>query len=168
MGVSEDGSAATRGRRCERTGRATGQGADTPPCDPAPDELGKEPGMPPSAGRCASEPAPSAGARHAPPAGWQGAHPPLRIRAFVDLALVIALSGLPVAMIADPHEAILVALVVAAVGIVWFVARREADMARRAAADRWRIEAVEGRGVSLAEWHSGAALAPWGARHRAD
>jgi hypothetical protein len=82
----------------------------------------------------------------------------LRVRALADSVLVMLLVAGTMLLVPDPHEALLAALVVAATGIIWFLARRERDMARRAAAGRWRADALNGRGVSLAEWHAGAAL----------
>jgi hypothetical protein len=85
-------------------------------------------------------------------------HP--RLRAAGDLLLALAVTALPLLLLADPYEALLVALVLGSIGIVWFVARRERDMARRSAEDQWREAALDGRGVSLAAWHAGASPAP--------
>ncbi len=80
----------------------------------------------------------------------------LRLRACADLLVALGVTSLPLFVLAEPYEALLVALVIGSVAIVWFVARRERDMARRSESTSWRAEALEGRGVSLAAWHAGA------------
>jgi len=89
---------------------------------------------------------------------------PMRLRAALDVLVVLAATSLPLSLVPDPYEALLLALVIASVAIVWFVARRERDLARHAAVGRWRADAVKGRGIPLADWHAGAPLPPWSAR----
>jgi hypothetical protein len=90
----------------------------------------------------------------------------LKVRASLDLLLVLAAAGAAIAWVPDPYEALLLALAVGSAGLVWFVGRRERDMARQAKGQDWRQEAVAGRGISLADWHRGKALPAWTERRR--
>ncbi len=56
------------------------------------------------------------------------------------------------------------AAIATAVGIIVFLLRRRRDFAALARADRWRSDAVRGRGISLQAWHTGENLPPWSER----
>ena len=49
-------------------------------------------------------------------------------------------------------------------GILFYVIRRDRDVSELAGQNRWRDEAVKGRGLSLKDWQGGAKLAPWESR----
>lgn len=90
----------------------------------------------------------------------------LKVRATLDLLLVMAAVGMALVLVPDPYEALLLALALGSGGLVWFVGRRERDMSRRARSRDWQGEAIAGRGISLADWHRGAPLAAWSERRR--
>jgi hypothetical protein len=87
--------------------------------------------------------------------------PRLKLLAALDLILVAALVVAALALVPDPYEALLLSLALGSGGLIWFVGRRERDMARHARHGALRPDALAGRGVTLAEWHNGATLPAW-------
>jgi hypothetical protein len=90
-----------------------------------------------------------------------------RLRAKLDIAAVGLLTA-GAAWLADgTHDALMSASLVLSLGILFYVIRRDRDLTRLAGVSRWREEALEGRGLTLEDWRSGAELEPWEARRRA-
>jgi hypothetical protein len=91
----------------------------------------------------------------------------VRRRALLDVALVGLLTGTAAAVGATTHEALLAASSALSLGILGYVIRRDRDLVALAAEARLREDAVRGRGITLAQWRSGAPLAAWSARREA-
>lgn len=87
-----------------------------------------------------------------------------RRRALSDLALTMALATGAALLASDSHGALLVGVSALSLGILFMVIRRSHDAVALARADRWRSEAIAGRGISLADWQNGRELAHWDAR----
>lgn len=87
-----------------------------------------------------------------------------RRRALFDLALTVALAGGAALLATESHGALLLGVSALSLGILFMVIRRGHDAVELARADRWRSEAVAGRGISLADWQNGGELAHWDAR----
>jgi hypothetical protein len=62
---------------------------------------------------------------------------------------------------ATSHEALLGGTAALALGILFYVVRRDRDLVDLAARARWRERAVEGRGVPVSAWRAGARLPAW-------
>ena len=62
------------------------------------------------------------------------------------------------------YEGLLWGMLASAAGILIFLYRRERDLGALARADDWREEALRGRGMTLADWRAGKALAGWNER----
>lgn len=90
-----------------------------------------------------------------------------RLRARLDMLAVGALTGVAAWFADGAHDALMSASLVLSLGILFYVIRRDRDFTRLAGVGRWREEALEGRGLSLEDWRSGAELEPWEARRRA-
>lgn len=95
-----------------------------------------------------------------PAAPWRR----MRRRATIDAALLIAFLLLVCQLSGSTAELLRNAIAAAAIGMLLFVLRRGHDLAALARADRWRDDAVRGRGISLADWHAGRQLSPWAER----
>lgn len=87
-----------------------------------------------------------------------------RLRARLDIVLVGAATAGAAFAGSNPHEALMAASAVLSLGILFYVFRRDRDVSALAGQDRWRDEAVEGRGLSLTDWQAGAELPPWESR----
>jgi len=87
-----------------------------------------------------------------------------RVRARLDMFVVGAATAGAALAGRSPHEALMAASAALSLGILFYVVRRDRDMSAIAGQDRWRDEALEGRGLSLKEWQAGADLAPWESR----
>ncbi len=87
-----------------------------------------------------------------------------RLRAAVDAALLMAAVALAALLGDSAHEALLLALLASSAGILLFLLRRGRDLSALARADRWRADAVEGRGLDMAAWRAGDRLASWAER----
>lgn len=87
-----------------------------------------------------------------------------RRRALTDLTLLPAAVLLAALPANGAHQALLYALFAASAGILLFLVRRWRDLGALARADRWRAEAVEGRGLSISAWRAGDPLAGWAER----
>jgi hypothetical protein len=88
----------------------------------------------------------------------------IRRRAQVD-AVILVLHSIAFSLLApDLHDRLLYGVAALSVGILVFMIRRSHDVATLARAERWRGEMLDGRGVSLADWHRGARLPAWQAR----
>ncbi|MCG2840760.1 hypothetical protein L6Q21_07185 [Sandaracinobacter sp. RS1-74] len=89
----------------------------------------------------------------------------VRRRAIADGALLLLLVAAAAFFARDSGsgsgQAVLNALVVVSAGIGLFLYRRGRDLSALARADRWRAEAVEGRGLSLSAWNAGGELSGW-------
>ncbi|MBS3962608.1 MAG: hypothetical protein KGZ61_12375 [Sandarakinorhabdus sp.] len=92
----------------------------------------------------------------------------MRRRAATDAVLILLLTAGASLPAADSHGRLLSGLAVLSIGILLFVIRRSRDVSRLVEAGRWRDEALVGRGLSLAQWHSGMALPQWGSRGTAE
>lgn len=91
----------------------------------------------------------------------------LRRRALADFA-VLAVACLGATAYADgSHARMRNFLLAAGLAVPTFVIRRGRDLSALARADQWREKAMEGRGLSVGEWQSGAPLKPWGERRDA-
>jgi hypothetical protein len=87
-----------------------------------------------------------------------------RVRAAAD-TVVLALAVTLAALFGESaHEALLLALLASSAGILIFLLRRGRDLGALARADRWRADAVEGRGLGIAAWRAGDPLPSWDAR----
>lgn len=85
----------------------------------------------------------------------------IRRRAVMD-ALAVVLTAFAVSQpVANPHDSLLVGIAAVALGILFFVVRRNRDLEAFVAAGRHRQQALEGGGISLAQWHGGKPLLPW-------
>jgi hypothetical protein len=85
----------------------------------------------------------------------------VRLRAQVDL-LAVTLGTASAALLGSTtHEALLAGSAALSIGILAYVVRRDRDLVALASASRWREQAVEGRGLPLADWRRGAPLQPW-------
>lgn len=91
----------------------------------------------------------------------------LRRRATMDAALLVVFLLLVCQLSGSTAELLRNAMIAAAIGTPLFLWRRGADLAALARADRWRDDAVRGRGISLADWHAGRDLSPWAERRPA-
>lgn len=89
----------------------------------------------------------------------------LRRKAILDSFLLLASIASAFVLAPGLKQALLATAVVATLGVALFIARRSADLRLLARADDWRTRALDGRGISLAAWHSGAALPPRTDRH---
>lgn len=85
-------------------------------------------------------------------------------RSACDAALILLATAGAGLLATNGHDRLLACLAVLSLGILLFVLRRGGDVAGLVAAGRWRDEAVAGRGLSLAQWHSGVPLPGWGER----
>lgn len=88
-------------------------------------------------------------------------------RAFTDILLLIALVLGASLLGRTPHEALLLTMLASIAGILLFLHRRGRDLGQLSRADQWRDEALEGRGISLAQWRAGEALGGWAERRDA-
>jgi len=87
-----------------------------------------------------------------------------RIRAMVDIVLIGASTGLAAFLAGDPHQSLMAGSLILSLGILVYVIRRARALTARAGGGRWRDEALEGRGLTLEDWSSGAELEPWESR----
>lgn len=88
----------------------------------------------------------------------------IRRRAWMDAALV-ALAAFAVSQpVAEPHASLLVGIAAVSVGILFFMVRRSRDIAHFVEGARSDAQRLSGGGISVAEWHKGAPLAPWAER----
>jgi hypothetical protein len=85
----------------------------------------------------------------------------LRRRARLDLLIAGVAVGGAGLVPADPHQGLLLALVVLAIGLLLFVVRRSRDFAALATAAHAQKQALAARGISLSDWQSGVPLAAW-------
>ncbi len=90
----------------------------------------------------------------------------LRWRARLDVLLVAVVAGVAALLAPDNHLALMLAISTLSIGILLIIIRRGEDAIALSRADRWRSEAVEGRGISLAEWQKGRELAGWDVRRQ--
>ena len=61
----------------------------------------------------------------------------------------------------SPAESMMAALCALSLGILVYVIRRDRDLRRLAAQQRWRDRALAGKGVSLSDWRAGISPQPW-------
>lgn len=85
----------------------------------------------------------------------------VRNRAWLDIVLIGAATGVAAHLAEGAHEALLAASLVLSLGILVYVIRRDRDLTALAGVARWRDEALDGRGLALEDWQGGAPLAPW-------
>jgi predicted MFS family arabinose efflux permease len=90
----------------------------------------------------------------------------LRRRAFADAVLLLAAVIVLPLLFEDAEHAILAGIATAGAALVIFLARRDQDMNEAAQAAAAARHALDGRGISLADWHGGMALDPWSERNR--
>ncbi len=91
----------------------------------------------------------------------------LRKRALLD-AIAIALAAFAVTQpVANPHDSLLLGIATVGLGMMLFIVRRNRDFAHFVQAVRQRERALDGSGISLAEWHQGKPLRPWQERQPA-
>ncbi len=90
----------------------------------------------------------------------------VRNRARLDIVLIGAATGIAAHLAEGAHQALLAASLILSFGILFYVIRRDRDLTALAGIGRWREEALEGRGLTLKDWRSGAELAPWDVRQR--
>lgn len=84
----------------------------------------------------------------------------IRLRAGLDAVLICGAAAF-IALLAPAEGRLAAAMGALGVGILLFVLRRSADFDELARRARRREQKLEGRGISLSEWHSGASLEPW-------
>lgn len=84
-----------------------------------------------------------------------------RQRALADAALLVLLIAAAMLFARNADEAFVFGLLTASAGIIVFLYRRGRDLDALSRADGWRSDAIEGRGLSLADWRSGAPLPGW-------
>lgn len=82
----------------------------------------------------------------------------LKQKAAAEGLLLIAAIMLALLLASSLQQALLHMLAVALIGVPLFLARRNRDLRQLVRADQWRADALDGRGISLAAWHSGEAL----------
>ncbi len=88
----------------------------------------------------------------------------LRRRQWLDLALcAIAVPAAPL-LLRSPHDQLLVAILGLSLAMLFLMIRRGQDMATLRNARLAQAALLEGRGLSVSQWHSGAPLAPWSER----
>lgn len=87
----------------------------------------------------------------------------IRLRAGLDAALICGTAAL-VALLAPSEGRLAAAMGALGIGILLFVLRRSSDFDELARRARRRERELEGRGLSLSEWHAGASLEPWQTR----
>lgn len=89
----------------------------------------------------------------------------LRRKALVEGLLLLAagIAAFAAAFTLAPgmKQALLLPLAVACIGLPLFFVRRGQDLRLLARADDWRVRALDGRGISLADWHGGTDLPAW-------
>lgn len=90
-----------------------------------------------------------------------------RRRATADMLLIAATVPSVALLGADGEATLMLGVAALSIGILFFVIRRSRDAVAIARADRWRAEAVAGRGMSLEEWRAGKELAEWDDRRPA-
>lgn len=88
----------------------------------------------------------------------------VRLRAYLDGALVLLVTAGAALLAPAVHEALLAASAALSLGVLWYVIRRDRDLVRLAAESRWRDAALAGRGMQLSEWKQGAPLEAWSVR----
>lgn len=79
-------------------------------------------------------------------------------RARLDLLWLMLAVGLALLVASGPLERLALPMATLGVGGIWYLMRRVRDIAALEQAGRWRDAALDGRGVSLADWHRGAPL----------
>lgn len=85
----------------------------------------------------------------------------MRWRARMDLVLAGMAATGAVMMGHDVSESVLAGTSALLLAVLWFVWRRSRDLSKVAAHDRWRENAVEGRGLTISQWKTGEKLASW-------
>lgn len=90
-----------------------------------------------------------------------------RLRARLDILIIGTLTGVAAWLSDGAHQALMAASLVLSLGILAYVIRRDRDFTELAGVGRWREQALEGHGLSLEDWRSGAELEPWKDRRRA-
>ena len=85
----------------------------------------------------------------------------LRRKALAEGVLLLAAIAAAFLLLPGLKLALLGTLAIGGLGLALFLARRGRDLRQLASADDWRAQALEGRGLSLAEWHAGAELPNW-------
>lgn len=91
----------------------------------------------------------------------------IRMRARLDAILIVLLTVAAAYLGHTPGESMIGATAALSLGILFYVIRRDRDLSRFARHERWRDRALEGKGVSLAQWKAGAPLEPWPRRETA-
>lgn len=95
-------------------------------------------------------------------------HARMRRKAIADGFLLLLLVLLTCSL-SDSTETLLRNIILTAGGgIILYLLRRWQDLEALARADRWRSDALQGRGISLEDWHNGRNLAPWTERRKQD
>lgn len=84
-----------------------------------------------------------------------------RRRAAVDFLLLIGGTFLASLAGNTAYEQLLAGTAAMSLGILVFVIRRGHDLTALARHDRWRRDAIAGRGLTLADWSAGAPLPSW-------
>ena len=87
-----------------------------------------------------------------------------RRRARIDICLVAVATGLAALTGNGTHESLMGASLALSLGILFYVIRRDRDLTALAGQERWRDEALEGRGIPIEAWRSGARGRPAGSR----
>lgn len=87
-----------------------------------------------------------------------------RRRARLDMVLIALATGMAAMAGQGSHQALLAGSLALSLGLLAYVIRRDRDLTALAGVARWRVEALEGRGVSMPEWRDGASLDPWEVR----
>lgn len=90
----------------------------------------------------------------------------LRQRALADALMLTAGVAAAPLLFTELPDRLLAGIAAAGAALVVFLARRDQDLAAAAEAARAARHAMDGRGISLSEWHAGAELPAWAARPR--
>lgn len=90
-----------------------------------------------------------------------------KLRAASDMGLML-LGTVGAALLGStPHQQLMAGTAALSLGILIFVIRRGRDLEKLARHNRWRDEAVVGRGIPLSSWRGGTVLASWDERREA-
>lgn len=85
----------------------------------------------------------------------------IRRRARLDAILVMLATVAAAYLGHTTGESMMGATAALSLGVLFYVIRRDRDLSRFARHERWRDLALEGKGVTLAQWKAGLPLEPW-------
>lgn len=89
----------------------------------------------------------------------------LRRKAALESLLLLAVAAGALYFTPGLKLALILTLAVVALGLPLFILRRGQDLRQLTESANWRQKALEGRGISLADWHKGTELPTWTDRH---